>query len=400
VEDDLSELTRRQALKVLGTLGACAAAPILSACNGGGDESAAQDLAPVKIGLVVPQSGVYKSIGDELANGFQLYLDLHGGRLGGRRVGLITMDEGESAESGRTAVERLIKQEHVLALSGVASSVTMDEVRGLVESSQTPLIGSNASPTTLRGVRYIWRTSYVNNEPAKALGRFVANRVGAGSVALIAPDYQAGHDEIEGFLETYGKEVEGKPVYTPFTPTPATDFEPYLTAIKRSSARAVLCCYAGSLAVEFVKQYRRLELTQELYAPGFLTEGALLRQQGDAARGIYTSMNYSADLDNEANRRFASEYQKAHDSVPTAYAMASYDACFVLDKAITDIGAGELTPQTVNLALGRIGSIDSPRGSWQFNQNRTPLQTWYLRQVRVDGGVLANTVLSPLTTLG
>jgi branched-chain amino acid transport system substrate-binding protein len=397
----LSELTRRQALRVLGALGAgAAAAPVLAACNSSGDGPASAGLAPVKIGLVVPQSGIYKTIGDELANGFELYLDLHGRRLGGRRVNLVTADEGESAESGRAAVERLIKQERVLAVSGVASSVTMDEVRGLVESSQTPLIGSNASPTTLRGVRYIWRTSYVNNEPAKALGRFVANRVGNGSVALIAPDYQAGRDEIEGFLETYGKKVEGKPIYTPFSPTPATDFEPYLTDLKDSSARAVLCVYAGSLAVEFVKQYRQLGLTQELYAPGFLTEGALLRQQGDAARGIYTSMNYSADLGNEANRRFASAYQKAYEIIPTAYAMASYDAGFVLDKAITDAGAGELTPQAVNLALGKIGSIDSPRGSWQFNQNRTPLQMWYLRQVRLDGGVLANTVLSPLTTLG
>jgi len=72
----------------------------------------------------------------------------------------------------------------------------------------------------------------------------------------------------------------------------------------------------------------------------------------------------------------------------------------VLDKAISLAGSGDPTPQAVNLALGKIGSIDSPRGSWQFNQNRTPLQAWYLRQVRPDGGVLSNTVLSELATLG
>jgi branched-chain amino acid transport system substrate-binding protein len=228
----------------------------------------------------------------------------------------------------------------------------------------------------------------------------VANKIGNGSVALIAPDYQAGHDELNGFLATYGRDVEGDPIYTPFSPTPTMNFQPYLATIKASRAKAVLCFYAGSQAVEFVKQYRQFGLTQDLYAPGFLTEGVLLRQQGDAARGIYTSMNYSSDLDNEANRRFASAYQKAYTFVPTAYAMASYDAAFVLDKAITTVGDGDLSSQAVNLALGKIGSIDSPRGSWQFNQIRTPLQMWYLRQVRQDGGVLSNTVLSPLTTLG
>jgi branched-chain amino acid transport system substrate-binding protein len=399
----LSELTRRQALRVLAALGVGgAAAPIMSACNSGSgqQESATANLAPVKIGLVVPQTGMYKTIGNDLNRGFELYLNLNDKRLGGRSVNLVTLDEGDTADSGKAAVERLIKQEKVLALSGVASSTTMGAIRDLVETSQIPLIGSNASPTTLQGVRYIWRTSYVNDEPGKALGRYVASKVGNGSVALIAPDYQAGRDEIEGFLSMYGKNVEGLPIYTPFSPTPTMNFQPYLATIKNSRAKAVLCFYAGAQAVEFVKQYRQLGLNQDLYAPGFLTEGAVLREQGDAADKIYTSMNYSSDLDNDANRRFASAYQKAYNAIPSAYAMASYDAALVLDKALTTAGDGDITPQGVNLALGKIGSIDSPRGPWQFNQNRTPLQMWYLRQVRRDGGVWSNAVLSPLTTLG
>jgi len=397
----LSELSRRQALKIFAALGAGgAAAPLLSACGSGNEPSAATELAPVKIGLVVPQSGTFKAIGDDLANGFQLYLDTHEGRLGDRSVKLVTIDEGETAESGRAAAERLIKQEKVLALSGVASSATMSAVRDLVENSQIPLVGSNASPTTLQGVRYIWRTSYINDEPAKALGGYAAQKLGSrDSVAVIAPDHQAGHDEVRGFLDAYGGPVEGQPIYTPFPPPSSTNLQPQLNTIKNSGARAVFCFYSGAQAVEFVKQYRQVGLTQDLYAPGFMTEGVMLRQEGDAARGIYTSMNYSPDLDNEANRRFASAYQQQYSAVPTTYAMASYDAAFVLDKAIKVAGA-DPTPQTVNLALGKIGTIDSPRGAWQFNQNRTPLQKWYLRQVRPDGGVLSNTVLSQLSTLG
>jgi len=393
----LSELSRRQALKILAALGAGgAAAPLLSACGSGNAPSAATEFAPVKIGLVVPQSGTFKTIGDDLANGFQLYLDTHDGRFGDRSVKLVTLDEGETAESGRAAAERLIKQEKVLALSGVASSATMSAVRDLVENSQVPLVGSNASPTTLQGVRYIWRTSYINDEPAKALGGYAAQKLGSrDSVAIIAPDHQAGRDDVRGFLDAYGGPVEGQPIYTP----PGTNLQPQLNTMKNSGARAVFCFFGGAQAVEFVKQYRQAGLTQDLYAPGFLTEGVMLRQEGDAARGIYTSMNYSPDLDNEANRRFASAYQQQYSSVPTTYAMASYDAAFVLDKAIKVAGA-DPTPQTVNLALGKIGTIDSPRGAWQFNQNRTPLQKWYLRQVRPDGGVLSNTVLSQLSTLG
>jgi branched-chain amino acid transport system substrate-binding protein len=398
----LSKLNRRQALKLLAALGAGgAAAPILSACSNGNEPVAPNDLSPVKIGLVVPQSGLFKTIGDELTNGFQLYLSMNDNRLGGRPVRLVTVDEGETADSGKAAVDRLIKQERVLALSGVASSATMGAIKELVESSQIPLIGSNASPNkALPGVRYIWRTSCADDESGQALGKYMAGKVGGGSVAVLAADYQAGREAVDGFRDKYGS-VNIDPIYTAFGSSgPGVNFQPALNTVRTSGAKAVAAFYSGAQAVEFVKQYRQSGLSQPLYAAGSLTEGVLLSQEGDAARGIYTSSNYSPDLDNEANQKFTAAYQKTFDSIPTTYAMASYDAGFVLDKAIGLAGSGDPSPQLVNLALGKIGSIDSPRGSWQFNHSRTPLQTWWLRQVRQDGGVLSNTVLSELSTLG
>ncbi len=85
--------------------------------------------------------------------------------------------------------------------------------------------------------------------------------------------------------------------------------------------------------------------------------------------------------------------------LPSTYAMASYDAAAVLDKALA-LAAGDLAPQTINTALTDIGQIDSPRGAWQFNQTRTPLQRWYLRQVRREGQALSNALLGDLAMLG
>jgi branched-chain amino acid transport system substrate-binding protein len=79
--------------------------------------------------------------------------------------------------------------------------------------------------------------------------------------------------------------------------------------------------------------------------------------------------------------------------------MASYDAAQVLDQAIR-VAGDTPNPQQVNLALGKIGQIDSPRGVWQFNQPRTPQQKWYLREVQLDGQVLSNVLVTELATLG
>ncbi|MFJ6494454.1 ABC transporter substrate-binding protein [Streptomyces virginiae] len=352
---------------------------------------------PVKIGLLVPRSGTYKALGDEMKQGFELYVREHGGRLGGREVRIVVADEGETADSGKAAAEKLVKQDRVLAVGGVVSSATVNGVKDLFENSKIPLVGSNASPTTLTGTKYIWRTSYVNDEPGKALGAHVAERAG-GPVFLIAAGYQAGKDEIEGFKSTFlpaGGTIAGEEVYTPFPGT--KNFQPYLSRIQNSGARAVFCFYAGGAAVDFVKQYRDFGLAGKipLYAPGFLTEGGVLGGQGDAAEGIRTALNYSADLDNPANRRFAPAYRAAHGTDPTTYAMASWDAAQVLDKAIGAAG-GTVTSETVNAALAAVGDIDSPRGTWRFNSGGTPIQPWYLREVRQG----ANTVAGDLGRLG
>ncbi|WP_274565000.1 ABC transporter substrate-binding protein [Streptomyces spiramyceticus] len=372
---------------------------LATACGGaslgtGGDN---KQSGPVKIGLLVPQSGIYKALGDDMKQGFELYVKQHGGKLGGREVEIVIADEGETADSGKAAAEKLVKQDHVLAVSGVVSSATINGVKDLFATSKVPLVGSNASPTTLTGTTYIWRTSYVNDEPGKALGKHVAEKAG-GPVFLIAAGYQAGKDEVEGFKSTFlpaGGKIAGEEVYTPFPGT--KNFQPYLAQIERSGAKAVFCFYAGGAAVDFVKQYRDFGLAGKipLYAPGFLTEGGVLKGQGEAATGILTALNYSADLDNAANKHFAPAYTSAYGSAPSTYAMASWDAAQVLDKAIKAAG-GTVTPESVNAAIAKVGDIDSPRGTWRFNSGGTPIQPWYLREVKQG----TNTVSSELGRLG
>ncbi len=384
------------------TLAAASTALVLAACGGGslggGDEEAVE--GPVKIGLLVPQSGVYNSLGDDMKAGFEVYLEQNDGQLGGRDIEVILADEGETADSGRAAADRLVQQEDVLAVTGVVSSAVLNSTVDLFENEGVPLVGSNASPTTLTDVEYIWRTSYVNDQPGKALGEYVAQNVD-GPVYLLAADYQAGIDEVTGFKETFepaGGEIADE-VYSPFPST--TNFQPFLSNLQSSDAEAVFTFYAGGAAVDFVKQFDQFGLTGEVehYSAGFLTEGSVLDAQQDAALGTFTAMNYSADLENEVNTAFVEDYEAKTDSLPTTYAMASYDAAQVLDAAIEAAG-DDLTSETLNEAIGEVGEIDSPRGAWSFNDNGTPIQQWYLREVQEVDGDLRNVVVQDLGVLG
>ncbi|SBT53115.1 ABC transporter substrate-binding protein [Micromonospora narathiwatensis] len=406
----MSQMNRRRALQLLAALGTTG----LAAGCASGSQGTDRPGSPIKIGLIVPGSGPNKTVGDDIANGFRLFLSLNDQQLGGHPVTLLTAEEGDSAKTGLVAVDRLVK-EGVLALTGVASSAVLFGIRDAVEQARVPLIASNASTISLQSVVYIWRTAYVLNEPGQALGQYLREKLDAKSkIAVFAPQDTSSQDVIKGLRRGYeqdGRRIKDQDlIYTPNLPNPSKGV--YAASIHKALLRkpdAVFCHYAGTAAVTFIKQLYSEGYRGPIYAPGFLTEGTVLSQLDDdeggelrtliGRYGIETVLNYSADLNNSANRVFASAYRKTHNATPTTYAMASYDAAQVLDKAIR-LAGGEPNAQQVNLALGKVGQMDSPRGAWQFNQPRTPQQKWYLRRVQRDGRMLSNVVISELATLG
>ncbi|GAB3303575.1 ABC transporter substrate-binding protein [Epidermidibacterium keratini] len=394
--------TSANPVRYLRSLGAAAIATsllALSACSGsalGGDDSSGSE-GPVKIGLLVPQSGVYKSLGDDMKAGFEVYLEQNDNQLGGREVEVILADEGESPDTGKAAAQKLLEQDQVAAVTGVVSSLTMNAIADEFAAAQIPLVSSNASPVGL--VKdFVWRTSYENDEPGKALGTYVSG-LGGGSTYLIAADYQAGKDETGGFKSTYepaGGVIAGEG-YTPFPGT--TNFQPYLANITASGATNVFSFYAGGAAVDFVKQYAQFGLagTVKHYSAGFLTEGSVLEAQGESALGTFTAMNYAPDIDNEINKKFVEDYEAKTGLQPTTYAMASYDAAKVLDMAIEEAGTDSAE---IDKQIAELGEIESPRGTWEFNDTKTPKQMWYLREVQMVDGKLVNAIVEELGEQG
>lgn len=357
----------------------------------------------VKIGLLASLSGTYQAIGTDIRDGFQLYLDMHGGKLGGHQVELVVADEGDGAPTAVPAATKLVKQDRVVALTGVVGGGSAAAIQPVLAQAKIPFIGANGRPE-IKDVTYTWHTSYLSKETGAAIAQYVKDNVD-GKVYAIGPDYQGGWDQLQGFTDAFAKaggelaNPEGK---TRFTPFPATkNFTPYFAQIKASGAAAVYTFYAGGAAIDFVKQYSQSEVKDlPLYAAGFLTEGGVLNAQGDAARDVYSVLNYSPDLDNAQNREFVAAWKADHDGPPTTYAMASFDAAAVLDKAIGAAGASP-TAESINNAITGLGQIESPRGAWQFSKKtHSPVQKWYLRQVRPDGRALSNTVVGDLATVG
>ncbi|MEU8244664.1 ABC transporter substrate-binding protein [Nonomuraea sp. NPDC048916] len=376
---------------------------LATACGGSaisGEQPASQAAGgPATIGLVVPKSGVYAPLGADMENGFKLYLDQHGGKLGGKEIDLKVSDEGEGPQTGVPAATKLVTQDKAGAVVGIVNSATALGLRDTFIESKVPLIIANAGAddvTTSGGSPYIWRTSFTNNAVGASLGAEVAKQVGGEPVYLITADYAAGKEMVGGFKKAFedaGGKVAGE-AYTPFGTT--KDFQPYLSKIKGTGAKAVFCFYAGAEAVGFVKQYDQFGLSGDLplFGTGFVTEGAVLDAQGAAAVGTQTSLHYSDLIDSPKNKEFVTAYQAAFKEAPTVYAVQAYDAAAVLDAALAK--AATTDGEAISKALAEIGAVDSPRGTWTFDAEHDPEQPYYLRKVEERSGAYVNALVSEL----
>src|SRR5437762_2559097 len=304
--------------RVLAASAACLLALGVAGCAA----KAATGSDSITIGLIAPQTGSLQPVGTEVINGFRLWLDNHGGALGGHRVNLVVADEGDGPATARPAADKLVKKDHVLAVTGVVNAASVQSVAAVTAAAHVPLVGSVGRPSTLPDLTWIWHTSFQSVEFGQAIAGYGHAHVD-GPVYVIGPDYQGGKDQIGGFVQAF-KDAGGKlsnksggPDWTPYPST--TDFSPWLAKIRDSGAKAVYTFYAGDAAINFVKQYDQFGLHNQipLYGAGALTEGAALRAEGTAATGIQTVAPYAPNLDNAANRSFVDAYQKKYNTAPT-----------------------------------------------------------------------------------
>lgn len=390
---------RRRYAHVLLTLSAAA---LVAGCgseslggSGGGDEGGDS----IKVGLLVSQSGVYSSVGKDMENGLKLYLDQQGGELGGKKVELVTIDEGETPQTGVAGVTRLVQQEQVDVVVGVTAGPTAIGGRDIFDASQVPAIMGNTGAVDLAGdlaSDWIWRASYDNGDPGRALGETLVEDGSEGSFYLIGADYSGGRETLDGFKETFPADRIVGETYTPFGST--TDFSTYLSKIRASGAQNVFCFYAGGEAIEFTKQFKQFGLSDsiKLYSAGFLTEGAALAAEGDAALGVLNSTRYNWDLDNPQNQEFAPAYEEEFETVPTVYAATMYDVGAILDEAIDSV-EGDVSREAINEALDGVGTVKGVRGDLTFDDTRTVIQDFHLTEVKKTDQGLRNVIIDTLT---
>lgn len=364
----------------------------LTACAGSSlsteEPEANDDDGPIKVGFIVPKTGVYAAIGTDLERAVEVYLDEHDDQIGGRDVELVTIDEGATAEVGIAAAQRLIQSEGVDVVTGVINSATAAAIAPMFQDAQIPVL----STANVEGNDYWWRVGWTNPAINQSMVDYLLETHKEDPLYLIAADYKQGHDIVEA-IKTGFEAGGGTVVDTAFTPFGSTqDFQPYLAKISDSEAAVTYAFYAGGEAINFVKQYDQFGLSADipLYANQGLTEG-VIGAQGESAEGIITNGTYSSAVESELNQAFVDAYEGAFDATPSVYSEAQYASFVVIAEALETADGDSLQE-----AIEGLGDIVSPRGTWHFDDGRAPTQVIYLRLATEENGVMINKIIDEI----
>ena len=343
----------------------------------------AQTSGPIKIGLMLPYSGTYAALGTAIENGFKLYVQEQGGKLGGREVQYFKVDDESEPAKATDNVNKLIKRDNVDVLVGTVHSGVALAMAKAAKDNNTLLVIPNAGADAITGPMCgpnIVRSSFSNWQPGYAMG-VVAGQKGVKRAMTITWAYAAGAESTKGFTE--GLEKGGGKVVKDLTlPFPNVEFQALLTEIAAQKPDAVYAFFAGGGAVKFVKDYAAagLNKTIPLYGPGFLTDGTL-EAQGASAQNMLTTLHYADNLDTPKNNAFRKAYAIAYKSQPDVYAVQGYDAAQILANGLKAVG-GDLSKRDQLSAAMRKTAVDSPRGKFTLSAAGNPVQDMYLREVK------------------
>lgn len=376
----------RTSTRLRAALGAAVAAMTLASGVASGADR-------VKIGLMTTLSGPGGVVGEDIRDAFQLFVRLNGAKLGGLPAEVIVADDQANPEVGKQTVDRLIKRDRVDLMTGIIfSNILLPALPAMIDARMF-YVSPNTGPQDYAGEKcspFFFVASWQNEDIPAAMGQHATDR-GLKTVYMITPNYPGGRETLNGFKRTYKGKTEE--VYTRFG---QLDYAAEISQMRAAKPEAAFVFLPGGMGVNFVKQFVAAGLSRDiqLILPGFSADEDSIRGLGDNLLGIVNSSHWSHDMDNAANRRFVSEFEKAYKRLPSMYAAQSYDAAQMIDAGIRQ-AKGRIEDRDALRKGLRATQFQSVRGSFKLNNNHFPIQDYYLRIVSRDAqGRVTNRLLN------
>jgi branched-chain amino acid transport system substrate-binding protein len=350
--------------------------------------AAAQNAAPetLKIGLVLPMTGVQGAVGREVSDAAKLYMAQHGDTVAGKKIELIVRDDQSVPDNAKRLTQELIVNDKVSFLGAGLTPSAMSMAPLATEAKiPTVVMVSGTSVVTERSPYYV-RTSFTLGQQSGIIADWAVKNGGKKTVSILsdwAPGAEAGKVFADHFTKGGGEILDTLKV-----PLANPDFSPFLQRAHDLQPDTLFVFVPAGQAGTFARQFAERGLDKsgiKLIGPGDIVDDDDLPSTGDALLGVVTAGIYSAVHPSQLNKDYAAAYQKASGHRANFISVGGYDGIHLIYQALAKTGGNPDADMIIGAMKGM--TWESPRGTISIDpRTRDIVQNVYIRKVqKVDG---------------
>ncbi len=345
----------------------------------------AQAAKEIRIGVIVPLTGIFAQIGKDMSNGFKMYLAQNKGMMGPVKVNMIIEDSTGKPSVNRQKAIKLIRRDKVhlflgglLASTGYALGAVADRYKTLYISP----VPAGDDMTQRKPPKLFIRSGFTSSQGSHPLADWAYDQ-GYRKMVAIGMDYAFGYETIGGFQRQFERRG-GKIIKKIWAKLGTKDFGPYLPQIPKD-VDAVVALMVGPSSLAFPKQFRAAGYKMPILGGITSADEFILPAMGDEAIGYVTAGQYSAALTTDKNKAFVKEYQSRYGKMASYYSETTYTTALWIHKTLEKIGWNPDDTTGFIREFKKI-RINAVRGPVYIGSHGNVVQNIYIRKIaRVSG---------------
>ena len=247
----------------------------------------------VRIGMVNAQSGPAAGLGRGMRNGVETYfkrINAEGG-VHGRRIQLISKDDGYEPARTATQTQALIEVDQVFALLGYVGTPTSRAAMPIALRQQVPYLfpftGAEFLRTPVRKWVFNLRASYFNE--TEALAELISERLKLGRIALLMQDDSFGEtvkSGLAGALYQRDRQIDAE---ARILRNDLAGVQQAITKLAPSQPEAIVFIGTYKQLAAAIGEARAQGLEAQFFTVSFVGTENLISEAGALAEGVYIS---------------------------------------------------------------------------------------------------------------
>jgi branched-chain amino acid transport system substrate-binding protein len=272
--------------------------------------------------IVFGQAAVLEGPASALGQGMRLGLQAafneqnEKGGVHGRKLNLISVDDGYEPDKSIVAVKKLIEDDKVFALVGPVGTPTANAAQPVAQAAKVPYIGPFTGVMFLRDPK---RDNVINirasyDAETESWVKHLTEDLKIKKIAIFYQDDAFGRAGLSGFkkaMDKRGMEIAAEATFERNT----VAVKSALLTLKRAEPEAVVMVGPYKPCAEFIKLARKTDFNPAFVNISFVGAGALAKELGPDGKGVIVSQVVPFPWD--ASLKVVADYQAALKKVDT-----------------------------------------------------------------------------------